>query len=165
METLYRNPGFATRNLISMVVLIVICLYGLWEIWRAANGGGGEDGYIFGVIFVGGAIWGGRELLNEVRDRVMDLTRDPASGRTTVTLWRPFSTMRVEGPSDALTDWRLHVTLGRRNTRTYFIYVDHKDHPRPLVFDLMKRGLDLTGLKKIAPEAMAEFGKAAGQPG
>lgn len=162
MTPVYTNRGFWWRNTISSTVLVVVAAYSLWELWHAVTGES-ADGYIFGLLFLGGAIWAGRELMNEVRDKVMELSRDPATGRTTVALWRPFRATRIEGDADALSNWRLHAAVPRRNVRAFYIYADHKNHPRPLVFDI-RPGIDLAGLKEIAPEAVAEYGKAAGQP-
>lgn len=157
MTLLYNNRGYWWRNTISMVVLALIAVYGAFEIWRASNAPTGTDteGYLFGFGFIGGSIWGGWQLIEEARDRVMGFARD-AGGRTLVTLWRPFSIVRLTGDASALANWRLHISIGKRNLRTYYIQADHKDHPRPLVFDL-RRGTDLAGLKLVAPDAVAEF--------
>ena len=166
MTPVYTNKGYWWRNTGSIAVLVVIALYGLFEVWKAATvAGATQDGYLWGFGFSGGAVWGGWQLLQETRDRVMGYSRDAAANRSEVTLWRPFTTERLAGGADALTDWRLHISIGKRNLRTFFMYADHKDYPRPLVFDL-RIGLDLTGLQAVAPEAMAEFRRATGpKPG
>ena len=87
------------------------------------------------------------------------LDRDEATGALVATLWQPTGPLRLA--AGELSNWRSIVKIAGRKTRTFFIYADHAAHPRPLRFDL-RQGTDLTGLRQIAPEAVAEYEAAAG---
>ena len=162
MNRLYAVPGHWWRNTGSIVVGVLAGLWGVWELWSAAQGPSDQatTGYLFGVAFVGGGIYAIRQVIVDAADRVMTFDRDPATGATLTTLWRPFWTESLAADSDGgIRNWRMHVTLGKRNVRTFFIYADHKDYPRPLQFEL-RPGIDPSGLRTVAPEAIDEFSQA-----
>jgi hypothetical protein len=162
MTRIYENPGYLWRQRISMGVLIVVGLYGVWELWSAAQGQGDTTlGYMFGLVFVGGSAYALRQIISDGRDLVGLLDRDETSGNLTATMWRPLSLKRIVAEPGQLTSWRFHVKLGKRNARTFFVYADHPGYPRPLQFDL-RQGISTDGLKTLAPEAIDEFGRAVG---
>jgi len=163
MTRIYVNPGYWWRNNVSLAVLVIVAIYGVWELWRAA-GVTGEDalpGYLFGAAFVGGAVYGLWTTINDARDRVTAFDMDEASGASRAEFWRPFWTEKLEGARSDVGDWRLHVAIGNRSVKTFFIYANHKRYPRPLQFEL-RQGIDVAGLQKVAPEAVAEYGRAIG---
>ena len=162
MTRIYANPGLTRRMTFSAAAMVAVGLYGLWELWSAAQAGAGagSTGYLFGVAFVGGAIYGFRTIATEARDLVATLDLDPADGTAVATLWRPLGLQRLETPLARFSNWRFHVRIGARNARTFFLYADHSGYPRPLQFDL-RHGVTVTdGLRAIAGEAVAEFERA-----
>ena len=105
------------------------------------------------------AIW---QLINDSADTVATLEVDEATGASVVALWRPFWTDKLRIELARIRDWRFHVKVGKRNTRTFFIYADHPGYPRPLQFDLRRN--DVEGLRKLAPEAVKEYEAATRPP-
>lgn len=161
MTRIYENPGFLKRNVISLVILIAVAIYGLWELWSAFNTTGDSSmGYIFGFGFIGGAVYGAYQLINDSADLVASMDLDEATGNSVVSLWRPFRSERLERPLSDIRNWRLYVKVGQRQMRNFFIYADHPGYPRTLQFDL--RRVDIEGLRKVAPEAVEEFVSAVG---
>ena len=165
MTRLYANPGFWLRNALLILFLVVVFLYGWWELWRAFRGPSADPstGIMFGVVFVGGSLFALRQLYEDHRDLVATLDRDEATGRLVAAVWQPLRAEKLVAEPGAFADWRLHVKLGRRNNRAYFIYVDFPGRPRPLRFDL-KPGVNLAGLQQLAPDAVAEFANRDGAP-
>ena len=163
MTPIYVHPGFWWRNTISVGVLVIVGVYGVWELWAAANGPADASvtGYLFGAAFVGGAAYGLWQLINDAADRVMTFDIDEATEKSVVAFWRPFWTDRIAADLARVSDWRFHVAIGSRNAKTFFVYADHKDYPRPLQFEL-RRGIGVEGLRKVAPEAVAEYERATG---
>jgi hypothetical protein len=166
MTRIYTNPGYWWRNTVSLVVLVLIAIYGVWELWRASGVAGEEGlpGYLFGVAFVGGAAYGLWQTINDARDRVMTFDIEEASGRSLAAFWRPFWTEKLAAEPGEIHDWRLHVAIGSRNAKTFFVYADHRRYPRPLQFEL-RQNVDVTELRKIAPEAVTEYDRAIGRAG
>ena len=171
MKHAYENKGYWWRQTASMAVVIVVAIYGVWELWSAAftppsqTGMGqlfgiGDDRYLFGLAFVGGGVYALWQLINDAPDTVATFDVDESTGQSVVALWRPFWTERLKADLGRIGNWRFHVKVGSRNVRTFFIFADHRDYPRPLQFDL--RRADVEGLRKIAPEAVADFERAAG---
>jgi hypothetical protein len=67
----------------------------------------------------------------------------------------------LSAPLSSITNWRPYVKITGRNIRTPYLYADHPGHPRPIVFDL--RRADLDSLRKVAPEAIAEYESSIGR--
>ena len=162
MTRIYDNRGFAMRNWASSAILAAAFCWGLWEIWRAAHGMSDPSGYLFGIGFVGAAIYGAGRVLDEARDAVVRLETDGASGRSVIVQWRPWGLQRIEGPLDRLSGWRFHVRVGNRNQRTYLLRFELPDRARPLQIELTPTMTALDGLRAVAPEAIAEFEAARG---
>lgn len=165
MTRIYENKGYRTRQLISLGIIVAVVVYGLWELWYAStnpapNGiamllGLGQDGYAFGALFIAGGAWAYYTLLRDAADLVDTFDLDEATGETLTVIWRPLRAIRLAAPLSAITDWRLYVKVGARNARTAYIYASHPGHPRPIMFEL--RRADLEGLRKVAPEAVADY--------
>jgi hypothetical protein len=174
MTRIYENRGYWWRQTVSMAVVIVVAIYGVWELWSAAftpapqTGMGqlfgiGDDRLLFGIAFVGGGVYALWQLINDAADTVVTLDVDEAADRSVVSLWRPFWTERLKIDVGGIRNWRFYVKVGNRNMRTFLIYADHPGYPRPLQFDLRKADID--GLRKIAPEAVAEYEQNIGRGG
>lgn len=166
MTELYRDRSIWKRSAAYIGIVIVAMLWGLWELWRAWHGPEADatTGTMFGVIFLGGGVYSLYQLNADWRDLVVSLTRDDITSLLTATLWQPTGPVTLTATLGELHNWRSQVKIAGRNTRTYFIYVDHPRHPRPLRFDL-KPGTDVEGLRTIAPEAVADYETAIGKPG
>jgi hypothetical protein len=160
---IYENTGLWRRSIFSVVVVIAALIWGVFEFWSAITGPpeAASNGYLFGVLFLGGGLYAIYQLLHDWRDLVMRVDLDEATGAMIVNVWRAHSPLKIATTKDGLTNWRPYVELGPRNTRMRFIYADHASYPRRLRFDVRK-GIDLTGLRRLAPEAMAEHDEATG---
>ena len=172
MTRVYENKGHWWRQTLSLVAVVLVSIYGVWELFWATFGTGdyhspmgemfgiGDDRYLFGVAFFFGGIYAGWTLIRDSADAVSTFDVDEASGMTLTTLWRPGWTEKLVAPMEAIDNWRLYVKVGNRNVRTFYIYADHPNYRRPLNFDL--RRADLSGLRRVAPEAVADFEAATG---
>jgi hypothetical protein len=154
MTSLYRNTGLWTRSAAYLAVIAAAFLWGVFELWRASQAGSGEasSGAMFGVLFIGGAIYALWQIVGEWRDVAVSLDRD-ADGALVATVWQPTGPKKVTGD---FRNWRFHVALASRNARLYFLYADNAAMPRPLRFELRK-GIDLAGLRTIAPGPVEEY--------
>jgi hypothetical protein len=162
MTRILDNPGVAKRSNISIAILAAVFLYGIWELWHAATVGGSQLDYIFGICFVGGAIYGMRTTLAETRDLVTVFDADTTSGEAALTLWRPLGSKRIETTLDQIAGWRLWVETGTRGQRSYFLLARDPAHDKTLRFELV-RGMDIPDeLRRIAPEAIEDFERETG---
>jgi hypothetical protein len=174
LTRLYENKGHWWRQTLSLVAVILVSFYGVWELWWATFGTGdyhspmgemfgiGDDRYLFGIAFLFGGIYACWTLIRDSADVVSTFDLDEPTGMTLATLWRPGWTEKLVAPLSAIDNWRLYVKVGNRNVRTFYIYADHPNYRRPLNFDLRRANLE--GLRRVAPEAVADFEAAAGVP-
>lgn len=163
MTRIYENPGFAKRNNISVVVLVAVLIYGCFELYNAFfTGSQDQMAAMFGVLFVGGAIYGAWTIWSEARDTVMSLDLNEATQQVAITLWRPFGQQVVEAPVDALSDWRHWVRVGKRNVQTHFIIFRAPGHPNPLQVELTKGELP-EGFRMLSPATVEEFEENTGR--
>ncbi len=163
MTRIYEYPGFAKRNNISVIVLVAVFVYGFFELYTAFFAGGQDQmAAMFGVLFVGGAVYGAYTIWSEARDTVMALDLDPATGMTKITLWRPFGTHVLDVPSSQLTGWRHWVKVGKRNVQTHYVIFNAPGHPRPLHVELTKGDLP-EGFRQLSPAAVEEFEENTGR--
>ena len=163
MTRIYENPGFARRNNISVIVLVVVVIYGFWELW-SAFGTGSQDSMaaMFGVLFVGGGLYGAYTIWTEARDQVIALDVDPDKSRAAITLWRPFRNMVIDLPIDRLTGWRHWVKVGKRSMRTHFVVFNAEGYPQPLYVELTKGEMP-EGFRKLSPAVVEEFEENTGK--
>ena len=158
MERLYTNPGFTRRQNISATVLVVVVIYGVWELWRAFNSAAGDTtGAMFGVLFVGGGLFGAKTLWDDGRDLVVAFDADSGAGRGVLTLWRPFRLLTLDTGLDQITGWRHWVKVGKRNLRTHYLVVSAAGYPRPLYIELRPGEAIPEGLRRLAPGAVEDF--------
>jgi len=158
VTTLYVYRRFWGRHIGLLAFLTLVFVYGCFELWRAARAPSGDtsNGVMFGVIFVGGSLFAVRQTLQDHRDLVISLLRNDSDGTLTASVFDRLRAVEISAPASAFTDWRVYrKPIGRRGA-AYFIHVDCALWPRPLRFDL-KPGTDLTGLRSLAPEAVADF--------
>src|SRR5260221_7776470 len=127
MRRIYTLPGFWWRNNGSMAALVVVALWGVWELWRAAAEPSDQStqGYLFGLAFLGGPAYALWQLTNDARDRVATFDLVSASGRSMGALWRPFWIGKLEADRDATGEERVHVDIRQRNSRPYFLHPHH----------------------------------------
>jgi hypothetical protein len=163
MTRIYENPGFAKRNNISVVVLVAVVIYGIFELYSAFfTGSQDQMAAMFGVLFVGGGIYGAYTIWSEARDQVMAIDVDEAAGKVAITLWRPFTRQVVEAPIDGLTGWRHWVKVGKRNMRTHYVIFNAPGHPNPLNVELTKGEMP-DGFRKLSPAVVEEFEENTGK--
>ena len=157
MERIYENAGFSRRQNISVSVLVVVIIYGLWELWSAFGSASGDStAAMFGVLFVGGGLYGLKTTWDESRDLVLSFDADFAAGRGVASVWRPFSSVRIEDSLDRFRAWRHWVKVGRRSSRVHYLVVDTDNYPRPLYIELNPAKPVPDGFRRLAPEAMED---------
>jgi hypothetical protein len=163
MTRIYENPGFAKRNNISVIVLVAVVIYGIFELYTAFGTGSQDQmAAMFGVLFVGGGIYGAYTIWSEARDAVTAIDVDEGAGRAAITLWRPFKSIVVEAPIDRLTGWRHWVKVGKRNMRTHFVIFNAEGYPNPLYVELTKGEMP-EGFRKLSPAVVEEFEENTGK--
>ena len=165
MTRVYENPGFWRRAMLSMAFLFGAVAWGVWEFWSAVTGppDAATTGYMFGALFVGGGLYALYQLAEDWRDLVPSLDLDEATGTMLATVWRPQGPLMLTGTNEQFGNWRFHVKVGKRNVRTFFAHADLAGYPRPLRFEL-RPAVDISGLRRVAPEAIAEYETAIGPP-
>ena len=157
MTRIYDDRGFVLRNWASMAILIGAVAWGLVEIVRYQTGASDSTGLLFGVGFLAASAYGGYRLFAEARDTIVRFETNSDGGQSVVTLWRPWGLQRLAAPMAALGGWRMYIALKSRNMRTYLLRVDHPANPRPLQVELMPGKTDLAALRRLAPQAIADF--------
>jgi hypothetical protein len=160
---IYTSPGVTGRPTVSTVVTVLAAIYGVFEIWRAwRNNFESQFDLLFGIFFIGGGIYGFNKTWNDSRDVVVSLDRDEAAGKTVVGIWRPFRSLPIETGLDGLTNWRHFVRVGPRDLKLHFITAELPGYPRPVRFEL-PRGQEIPdALRKLAPEAVADYEESTG---
>lgn len=154
--------GMVTRSSISLGILSAVFLYGVLELWYAMSATGDTTATLFGVVFCAGAIYGLRQTMNETRDLVIIFDADPESGRAELHLWRPFARKVIETSLDKLTGWRLWVQTGPRGQRSYLLLAKEPSYDGTLRFALARGQAIPEILRKLAPEAIADFERETG---
>ena len=163
MTRIYENTGFARRNNISVVVLVAVFIYGVFELYRAFVGGVQDStGAMFGVLFLAGSVYGAYTIWSEGRDQVGIIDADFATGRAAITLWRPFRNLVIEAPIEGLTGWRHWVKVGKRNMRTHMVYFKAPGYPNQMTIELTKGEMP-EGFRRLAPRLVEEFEENTGR--
>jgi hypothetical protein len=163
MKRILGVRGMVWRSNLSLAILTAVFAYGLWELWVAATVTRSPTGYLFGLIFVGGAVYGLRSALAETRDLVVAFDVDMDSGKAAVTLWRPFRMKRIDTTLDRLTGWRRWIQTASRGRRTYFLLAREVTYDGVLRFTLEPGMTVPDELRRIAPEAIADFERETGR--
>jgi hypothetical protein len=159
MTRIYESPSFALRLNISAVVLVVVFVYGLFELYTAFFRSETADstGALFGIFFVGGGIWGAWQIWNDNRDKVASFDVDEAAGTGVATLWRPFSPLKLAGPLAQFGNWRFKVKVGSRAMRSYHFFLRAPGYPREVQIEI-QRGTKLAeAFRRLAPQAVADY--------
>jgi len=164
MTRIYDSPKFALRLNISAVVLVVVVIYGLFELYTAFLRSEATDstGALFGIFFVGGGIWGAYQTWNDNRDKVASFDVDEATGTGVATLWRPFSPLKIAGPLDQFTRWRFQVKVASRGVRSYHFFFRAPGYPHELQMELQRGAALAEVFRRIAPAAVADYEDNAG---
>jgi hypothetical protein len=164
MVSLHQNSSMVTRSNISFAILVVVFPFGIWELWGAATVSGDTGAYVFGAIFVGGAIYALRNLLAETRDLVVAFDADPATGKAKISLWRPFRKLRIETSLDQISGWRHWIQTGTRGRRNFFLLAQEASHAGMLRIELRPGAGIASQLRELAPEAIADFERETKPP-
>jgi hypothetical protein len=157
MKRIYEQRGFIGRLRFSTGVLLFAAAYGVWELYAGLTNPDGPNDAIFGVLFLGAAAYGFMRLMRDSGNVVVALDRDEAGDRLAITLWRPWGTRTIAGPRSAFTGWRFHISVAGRYQRIYLVRVTHASVKGPLAIELKPGITPLDELRKVAPEAIADF--------
>jgi len=166
LTRVFDNPGLPGRPTLSIVVVTLAFFYGLFELWNAwRHGFSSQIDLMFGLLFVGGGIYGFQQTWNEARDAVVAIDVDETGDRLVFSLWRPLRPMIVEATRGSVA-WRHFVKVGPRDLRTHMILASLPGHSRPFRIGIAPDKPIPDGLRKLAPEAVAEYEQAtaASQP-
>jgi len=147
----------AKRSNIALAILAAVATYGLWELWHAAAVTGDMSGYLFGIAFIGGALYGLRVTLAEARDLVVALDADPDSGQATISLWRPFRMKQIETRLDRLAGWRHWVQTNARGQHIHYLIVQDPSRDAALRLELHPGQPITDELRMIARAPIADF--------
>ncbi len=158
MTVVYELRGYMRRQAISLGLIAVIFVYGLWELFNGATRAD-TIALLFGLVFVGGAAYAFRQITNDARDQVglLEMRED---GSTIATLWRPFGVLRLQAQPGELNDWSYHVKPAGRAMKKRYLQAAHPKHPRRLHVELRPDVVITDGLRELAPEALAEYDEA-----
>lgn len=164
MTRIYENPKFALRLNISVVVLVVVFIYGLFELYTAFFRGGEPDstGSLFGIFFVGGGIWGAYQTWTDNRDRVAAFDVDEAADTGVVTLWRPFTTLKVAGPLGQFDRWRFKIQVASRGVRSFHFFFRAPGYPHELQMEIQRGAKLAEAFRRLAPRAVADYEENTG---
>lgn len=162
MKQLLGTQGMVWRSNLSLAILAAVFAYGLYELWLAATVTSSTTGYLFAAIFLGGAVYGVRAALAETRDLAISFDADIDSGHAAIALWRPFHVKRIDTTLDRITGWRHWVQTASRGRRAHFLLAREASYDGMLRFQL-EPGMTIPDeLRRIAPEAVADFEKETG---
>jgi len=162
MKQILGVRGMVWRSNLSLAILAAVFAYGLWELWLAAAVTGSPTGYLFAAIFIGGAAYGLRAALAETRDLVIAFAVDMDTGKAALTLWRPFRMKRIDTTLDRLTGWRHWIQTASRGRRVHFLLAREPSYDGNLRFALEPEMTIPDELRRIAPEAIADFERETG---
>lgn len=154
--------GMVARSTISLAILSAVFMYGVLELWFAMSASGDFTATLFGVIFVGGAIYGYRQTVAETKDLVIIFDADPETGRAEIHLWRPFGRKLIETSLDKLTGWRLWVQAGQRGQKAFMLLAKAEGYDGTLRFVLARGQAIPDLLRQIAPGAVEDFERETG---
>jgi len=162
MKQLLGTQGMVWRSNLSLAILAAVFAYGLWELWLAATVTGSMTGYLFAAIFLGGSVYGVRASLAEARDVAISFDADIESGKAGIALWRPFHVKRINTTLDRITGWRHWVQTASRGRRVHYLLAREESYDGVLRFPL-EPGMTIPDeLRRIAPEAVADFERETG---
>jgi hypothetical protein len=158
MKRIYENTGFTRRMNVSAVVVVIAFVMGAFELVMALRADDPGSGFLFAALFIGGGVYAGRQVLADHANNVVALDADMTSRQASISIWRPFSSKKIDGPIDRLTDWQFQ----RKGTRVKLpiLTAHHPDHPQPLEFELRTGAAVSDELRALAPEAVAAFESA-----
>jgi hypothetical protein len=158
MQRIYEQRWFLLRSNVSMVILVAVVVYGVFELWRAFTAEVNDPtGMTFGFLFVAGGIYAYTSVWTDWRDVAAAIDVDEGGRRLEATLWRPFRPLILDRPASDFTNWRHWVKVGKRSARLHFLMVDVAGYPRPLAIEMPLGKPVSEGLRKLAPEAVEDF--------
>jgi hypothetical protein len=163
MKRILSNTGTARRANLSLAILAAVFAYGLWELWVAATVTASLTGYLFAALFIGGSLYGIRVTLAEARDLAVSFDADVETGEAKIALWRPFHMKHIDTALDRMSDWQHWVQTASRGRSDHFLLAREETYDGVLRFAL-EPGMTIPDeLRRIAPEAVADFKRAAGR--
>ena len=158
MTRIFENRRLPKTSNISVVVLVVVIIFGFWDLWNAFGTGSPDPtSAMFGILFIGGGIVGGYTIWNDGRDQAQWLDVDLDTGKAELAVWRPFRPLVLAEDLTRMTGWRHWIKVAKRNLRTHYIVVAVPDYPRPIYFEMLPGGEIPDMLRRIAPEAVEDF--------
>lgn len=163
MTRIYNDRGLVVRNWVSIAILVGAVLWGILEIVRYRSGASDSTGLLFGIGFLAAAAYGAYRIVTDTRDSIVRIETDFDSGQSQIMLWQPWGMRRLAASRGQLGEWRMYISMKTRTQRSYLLRVNHPANPRPLQIELMPGKTDLDGLRRLAPEAIAEFEMNIGQ--
>jgi len=157
MIRIYGNPGLSRRMMFSTIVIVLVIIFGFYELYTAMRAAPGEAGfgYLFAAAFILGGLYGLRQLNTDYGDMVVSVDADGSTGPAKIVVWRPFMSKTLAGPIDRLSNWRFEVRQPRPNLRIPTVLADHPDYKGPLRFEVGPGIAIGDPFRALAPEAFA----------
>jgi hypothetical protein len=160
---IYEQRNYVIRQWISEAVLVLAMLYGAWELVASFVWPESANNAFFGVLFIAAGFYGLVRMTMDSASMVSALDYDAAGKRLVVTLWRPWGPTRIADTLDRFTDWRFYVSIVRRVQSVPQLRFQQAGRRIPFVVEL-KSGMDLSGLRQVAPDAVADYEERGAPP-
>jgi hypothetical protein len=101
-------------------------------------------------------------VLNGARDWVIAMDMEEETGKVVIWLWGALGARRIKTEIHRLSNWR-YTTSGRsERARFRRILTDLKGRRRPLIFDVRITHPVPDGLRRVAPQAVADYERDVG---
>jgi len=165
MIRLYESPRHKLRMRISLIILTGLILLGVWYLAfqaLAAPPGSGIGPWVLSVAFIVAGVTGLVRVLRGARDWVIAMDMDEATGKVVIWLWGPLGARRIRTGIDQIANWRYVATGGPGRARFRRILADLPKRSRPILFDVRLTHPVPDGLRRVAPDAVADYERDAG---
>lgn len=165
MTRLYESPGQRLRMRISIIILVGLILLGVWYLVfqaLAAPPDGRIGPWILSITFIVAGIGGMVRVLGGARDWVIALDMNEETGRIVIWLWSPLGARRIKTEINQLSNWRYLASGRSGRARFRRILADLPVRARPIIFDVRLTHPVPDGLRRIAPDAVADYERDVG---
>jgi hypothetical protein len=166
MTRLYESPGHRLRTRISLIILIGLILLGIWYlVFRALAAPPGIAGlgpWALSIAFIVAGVAGLVRVLNGARDWVIAMDMEEETGKVVIWLRGALGARRIKTEIHQLCNWRYSAAGRSGRARFRRILADLKGRRRPLIFDVRLAHPVPDGLRRVAPQAVADYERDVG---
>ena len=164
MTRVFENKSVGKIARISLIIVVVVVIYGFFELYRAFIAGTDDQlAPLFGIAFIGGGAIALNSLLKDNRDQVQWFDVDMAANQGRLAVWKLTGSDIADISLDQLTDWQYKVKVARKNNHAHFLMATIPGHDRPVQFLIAPPG-DLDPVfRTLAPEAYDDYESNTGR--